>query len=72
MTERAIEQENASYELDLANENKKLERLKKQRTNNSIVSGMDGQIVAMNFYNPGDWIEEEKNVIAVEVDGNAE
>ena len=65
MTERAIEQENASYELDLANENKKLERLKKQRTNNSIVSGMDGQIVAMNFYNPGDWIEEEKNVIAV-------
>lgn len=65
MAQKAIDQENATYELELENELKKLERLKKQRTNNSIVSEMDGQIVAMNFYNPGDWISEEQNVVAV-------
>lgn len=65
LQEKALEQKTALYELDRAYQVKQLTRLKEQKANGSITTGMDGEIVAIRDLTYGNSVEKETSLVAV-------
>lgn len=63
--ENQIRQRKAVYDLDSSYYKKQLESLKSGQKNDSLNSGMDGTVVAMNNYTKGNWIGKDTPVAAV-------
>lgn len=63
--ELQVEQRKALFELDLKHQKYLLQQLKENRRNATVVSEMDGTIVAMKAFNPGNYIGTDTPVVAV-------
>ncbi len=53
------------YEMDHEYNLSRLEYLKKQRSQSKLLSGMAGEVMALQFFNSGDYIAEDVPVMAV-------
>lgn len=53
------------YDMDRAYSLSRLEYLNKQRSNSRLLSGMEGDVVALRYFNAGDYIPDGISVMAV-------
>lgn len=60
-----VDYQNALYDLDYAHAQKELQQMYTDRKEGFVLSEMDGCVVAMNFFNPGDYIQKDVSVTAV-------
>lgn len=67
--EKELEKKTKLYDLDYAHALKQLERLKEQKKDGSVISGMNGEIVAITDLTYGDKVSKDKSLVAV---GSAE
>lgn len=64
-TEENIKEKSELFELDSSYKAGKLTRLKKQRDDNMVISGMDGTVVAINYLYENDYVSKNYSVGAV-------
>lgn len=63
--EQNLKQTKELHELEYQYKVNKLENIKSKVTDATIIADVDGEIVAGNFFEDGDWIEKETPILAV-------